>query len=165
MAKQNNYQEFNKFQSHFYTNPTQFKEYSFFEVKRLGYVLLNNIAKGFPNFADIILNLKGIDWSGPESLQLLIALQHKFKNNFSGGRIPKFIYWKQRKPEKTKKKSRKTKKGLEFSEDIRSEIMSILKYDSKTYEYLKYSQKIQYIGKQLIGEFVQREKIKTKRKK
>lgn len=161
----NNYQEFNKFQTAFYTNTVEFGDYSKFEVRRHGYVLLNNLAKGFPNLVNLIINLKGINWSAPESPAVLKALQRKFVNNFNVSRIPQFIYFKQTKVTKSKPKVRKTKHGLIFDMETQQDICSILKIDSKTYEYLKFSEKIQYLGKQLIGEFIQKEKMTKRRKK
>jgi hypothetical protein len=161
MAKENNYDEFNKFQNAFFTNTLEFEKYTNFEVKKLGYVLLSNIAKGYPHLSNIIINLNGFGWNGGESIEILKALQRKFINNFNSARMPKFIYWKQNKPEKSKEKVKKTKKGLDFSSDINTQIMSILMYDSKTFEYLKYSEKVQTLGNNILGELVQIEKTKA----
>jgi hypothetical protein len=158
----NNYQEFNNFQTLFYTNISKFNDFSLFEFKRHGFVLLNNLAKGYPNLANIILNLKGIDWEGPKSPGVLKALQRKFVNNFNSTRIPQFIYYKTEKIEKSKEKTKQTDKGLLFDIEIQSQICSILMIDSKTYDYLKFSDNIQYLGKQINGEFIQRDKIKAK---
>lgn len=169
MASEENYfQEFNKFQTSFFTSINDFGNYSNFEVKKYGYVLINNIAKGFPNLADIISNLKGINWSGIQSPALLKALQRRFVNKHVHVRVPNFVYFKNMKPEKETSKAKVSKKSkdlLDFDLEIQTQICSILKYDSKTYEYLKYSDKVQYLGKQLLGEFVQVEKMKTKRTK
>lgn len=159
---ENNYQEFNNFQTLFYTNIGKFNDFSLFEFKRHGFVLLNNLAKGYPNLANIILNLKGIDWEGAKSPAILKALQRKFVNNFNSTRIPQFIYYKTEKIEKSKEKIKQTDKGLLFDNEIQSQICSILMIDSKTYDYLKYSERIQYLGKQINGEFAQKEKIKSK---
>lgn len=159
------YKEFNDFQNKFYLNITEFKSLSNFDVKKHGYTLLNNLGKGYPYLANLILNLKGIGWSGPESHQILIALQRKFINNFNFSRLPKSIYWKSIKPDKQKEKVKKTDKGLEFSSDIEDQIKSILFYDSKTFEQFKYSDEVQNIGQQIIGQVIQSEKIKSKTKK
>lgn len=156
----NNYEEFNKFQTAFYTNTSAFNEYTKYEVKKHGYTLLNNLAKGYPNLADLFLNLSGFGWSGAESPALLKALQTRFVNNFNSARVPQFIYFKTEKPEKSKEKIKKTSKGFIFSTDIQSEICSILMIDSKTYDYLKFSENIQYLGQQLNGEFMIKEKVK-----
>lgn len=164
--KSNYYQAFNNFQTAFYTNKTKFKDYTKFEVKKHGYVLLNNMSKGFPNLADLITNLHSFTWKGTESKQILIALQGlKFVNGFSQLRVPKFIYYLTPKKPKTKSKSRKNKKGLDFDLEIKVRICELLMYDNKTYESLKYSGQVQEIGKQLIGEFMQKEKLKRKKKK
>lgn len=159
------YREFNAFQTKFYTNIKEFNELSKFEIKRHGYTLLNNLAKGYPHLADLILNLKGFDWNGPESHQILIALQRNFINNFNTIRVPKFIYWKNLKNTVVKERVKKTKKGLEFGSEITKKIQSILLYDDKTFESFKYSEKVQNLGKQLLGEIEQTEKLKTKKTK
>lgn len=163
----NLHEEFNKFQTAFYTSREKFNDFSRFEVKRNGYKLLNSLGKGFPNLADLILNLKGFEWSGAESHELLKALQSRFTNNFNKTGIPQFIYYKSEtvKTEKTKEKVKQTKDGLIFSSDIQIEICNILFYDSKTYDILKFSEKVQYLGKQLAGDFVQKEAIKKSKKK
>jgi len=159
------YKEFNEFQTKFYTNIKEFNELSKFEIKRHGYTLLNNLAKGYPHLSNLILNLKGFDWNGPESHQILIALQRNFINNFNTIRVPKFIYWKNLKNTVVKERVKKTKKGLEFGSEITTKIQSILLYDDKTFESFKYSEKVQNLGKQLLGEIEQTEKLKTKKTK
>jgi len=160
-----NYQEFNNFQTAFYTDLVGFDNYSNFDFKRHGYVLINNLAKGYPNLANLIINLKGINWDGATSPELLKALQRRFINNFNVSRVPQFIYFKTEKIEKDKTKVKITKEGLLFDYDIQQQICGILLYDSKTYDYLKFSDKIQFLGKQLNGEWIQKEKVKTERKK
>ena len=157
------YKEFNDFQTKFYLNINEFKSLTNYDVKKHGYTLLNNLGKGFPYLANLVLNLKGFGWSGPESHQILIALQRNFINNFNFARLPKSIYWKSLKAETQKEKIKKTDKGLEFSSDIEEQIKSILFYDSKTFERLKYSSEVQNIGQQIIGQIVQSEKIKPKK--
>lgn len=156
------FEQFNKFQTAFFTDKNMFDKYTIYEIKKFGYVLLNNIAKGFPNLADIVCNLKGINWDGINSIQILRALQRQLISNHS---VPIFVYFKNCKPEKEKVKATKSKtnaKMLDFDSDIKSQICSILMYDSKTYEELKYSEKVQYLGKQILGEFVQQQKSKKK---
>lgn len=166
MAVVRSYEEFNNFQNDFYLKVNEFNEYTNFDFKRHGYTLLNNIAKGFPNLVGLIINLKGINWSAPESPAIIKALQRtKFINNFNSPRIPSFIYFKTEKEEKSKEKIKSTDKGFLFDMDIQTQICSVLFIDSKTYEYLKFSPKIQFLGQQLNGEFVQTEKAKTTRKK
>lgn len=166
MASAPDYTEFNNFQYAFYTNISKFENYSNFEIKRNGYVLLNNLAKGFPALAEILINSKGIGWKGVESPALLKALQRKFINNFNSVKVPGFIYYKNLKEEKIKQpKVKETKLGYVFDMDIQNQICSILKIDSKTYDYLKFSKSLQYLGLQLNGEFMQKEKIKKGRKK
>lgn len=167
----NDYQEFNNFQTAFYTNIETFGDYSRFEYKRFGYQLLNNLAKGFPNLAGIVINLRGLNWSGAESPAIMRALQRNFVNNFNRPALPQFIYFKNLSEKKTDKKSAKNpkskvlaKKGHVFDSEIQSEICSIMRIDSKTYEYLLFSDNIQKLGMELIGEFQQKEKLKKTRK-
>ena len=165
MAENTSYQELNTFQTAFFTNISKFQDYTNFEIKKFGYILINNIAKGFPNLADIISNLKGINWTGVTSPALIKALQHRFVNKFTQSRVPQFIYFKNLKPEKSTEKVRKTKTGkLDFSDDVKKEICEILMIDSKSYDYLKYTEKVQELGKQIVGDFVQSEKIKAAKK-
>lgn len=165
MAEKSSYQELNAFQTAFFTNINKFQDYTNFEIKKFGYILINNIAKGFPNLADIISNLKGIDWTAVTSPAIIKALQHRFVNKFTQARVPQFIYFKNLKPEKSTEKVHKTKSGkLDFSDDVKKEICEILMIDSKSYDYLKYTDKVQELGKQIVGDFVQAEKIKKERK-
>lgn len=164
MAAQNNqYQEFNNFQQAFYTNIKTLSDFSRFDFKRHGYALLNNLAKGFPNLVNIIINLKGFGWVGAESPALIMALQRtNFVTKMKSG-VPQFIYFKQNKPEK-QPKVRKTKKGLVFDDSIKADICTKLLMDSKTYEYLKFSPAIQKLGAEMIGK-LSITKTKKKRKK
>jgi hypothetical protein len=159
----NTYQEFNNFQTDFYTNKEKFESYSKFDFKKNGFILLSNLAKGFPALSDLIINLKGYGWDGFTSPSVLIALQQNFVKNYKQ-RIPNFIYFKTEKPEKEKKSAKKTNKGLIFSDDIVELIKSIMFMDSKTYEYLQFSYEVQKLGKELLGEFVQQESMKKVRK-
>lgn len=157
------FEQFNNFQTSFFTDIKMFDKYTVYELKKFGYVLLNNIAKGFPNLADIICNLKGIGWDGVTSIQILRALQSQLMSNFK--RVPMFVFFKNMKNEKEKSKakvSKVNKKMLDFDSEIKSQICSILMYDSKTYEELKYSEKVQYLGRQILGEFMQTKTTKHK---
>lgn len=155
-----NFEAFNRFQESFFLSKERLGNYTNYEFKLFGYKLLNNISKGFPNLVNILINLKGIGWKGVESPELLKALQGaKFVNNFVRPRVPSFIYFKNLKPEK-EPKIKLTKDGYEFDIEIRTEICSILKYDTKTYEYLKFGEKIQTLGLQLNGEFEKKSEIK-----
>ena len=51
------YQEFNKFQTLFYTDIAKFNNYSNYDIKKHAFVLLNNMAKGFSELADTFGNL------------------------------------------------------------------------------------------------------------
>ncbi len=160
------YVELNKFQNNFYTNVEEFKKTTKHEVKRNGYTLLNSLGKGYPYLADLILNLKSFNWNGPESHQILIALQKKFINNFNNVSIPQFIFWKTPKQSKQKDLEIKNKKGLLiFNAEISAEIQSILMYDCKTYETFKFTDKVQELGKSIIGETIKVEKTKRRKKK
>jgi len=164
MATDSHFEEFNRFQTSFYTNIKTFNEFTLFDFRRHGFTLLYNLSKGFPNLSNIFLNLKGIGWTGTESPSVLKALQRNFVNNFNATKIPNFIYYKSEKSDKTEK-IKKTNQGFLFDQEIQNEIKSLLLIDSKTYDYLKFTEKIQFLGQQLNGEFVQKNKIKPVKKK
>jgi hypothetical protein len=163
------YQEFNNIQNAFYTSKSDFQEFTNYEIKKHGYSLLNNLTKGFPSLADLIYNLSGESWKGSESVAILQALQCKLINQYASGNrqfIPNFIYFKNLKPDKEKKERSARKKDkiekLEFDNETRKDIMNILMIDSKSYEYLKFTDKIQSLGKQIVVQFTQTKKqIKT----
>lgn len=157
------HQEFNAFQTAFYTDIQKFSLYTNHEYKKHGYTLLHNIGKGYPALCDKFLNLEGYGWKFPESPALLKAIQKQFINGFNIPRVPQFIYYPSIPLQKSKVKE--TAKGLIFNKELQLEICSILKIDSKTYEYLCFSEKIQTLGKQLLGNFVEKEKTKSKKKK
>lgn len=153
-SKQNDfYQEFNTIQHNFYTSIDNFSQYTNYELKKHGYVLLANLAKGFPHLSEMIANLNGVEWKAIESAAILRALQYRLLAQYGKGTamIPQFIYFKNLKPEAEKKerKSKKTEKGLEFDDQTKADIMSLLMIDTKSYEYLKFTPKIQRIGIQL----------------
>ena len=153
--KDNVFQAFQDFQKSFFTSPDRFCKYTQFEVKKHGFKLLTNIGKGFPALSDKILNMRGFGFYGFESFEILRALQSKLINPYNA-RMPNYLFFKTEKP---KKETKKTDKGLEFSSEVKMEICSTLCIDNNTYEYLKYSDKIQNCGKQIVGNF------KTKSKK
>lgn len=166
--EKNKYAEFNKVQTLFYTSITEFNELTNFELKRNAFMLISNIGKGFPALSNIIINIYSPHVKAIESPEILKALQHRFVNPYQPrkGSLPKFIYFKNfdgvvkidKKKQPTKKK---TESGDEFSKEIAAEICSILMYDSKTYETMKFTKKVQFLGNQLLGEFMKKE---TKRK-
>jgi hypothetical protein len=166
--KNNDYLFFNKFQTFFYTNIAEFQNFTYFEIKNNSFTLLNNLIKGFPHLAEELMNIYSPAVKIFESPAIILALQRKFVNNFSRPRVPQYLYYKsmKAKPE-SKKKSKDVKvNGVilkEFPMEVKKEIMSILMYDTKTYEYLKYSTKIQFLGNQLLGEFQRKEEIKRKK--
>lgn len=169
--EQNKYAEFNKVQTLFYTDVVGFNELTNFELKRNAFMLISNVGKGFPALANVIINIYSPHVKAIESPEILRALQHRFINPYSPrkGSLPKFIYFKNLdviKDSKVKKipTKKRTENGDEFSKEIVSEICSILMYDSKTYDTLKYTEKVQFLGNQLLGEFMKKEKAPTKRK-
>jgi hypothetical protein len=91
----NNFQEFNQFQTYFYTNINLFNNYTNFEIKRNSVQLLVNISKGFPALSQEILNIYSPEVKSIESPAIIRALQQaKFVNGFSRPKIPQFIYFK-----------------------------------------------------------------------
>ena len=152
------YEGFNHFQSDFFTSVKKFDEYSHYEIGMYGYQLLNNISKGFPNLINIVINLKGIGWSGVQSPTILKALQYRFVNEFTSGRIPRFVFFKNNR----ERSSNKEKKELENS--LKIEICNILMIDSKTFEYLQNSELITNIRKQIEGDIIdKKKKVRTKK--
>ena len=158
----NQYQEFNNFQSAFYLDINLLNNYTNIEFKTHGYSLLHNIGKGYPALADLFFNLRGFGWKAIESPSLIKALQKQFVNGFNVPRIPYQVYFKSEPIEKTKVKE--TSKGLIFDKQIQFEICSIMKIDSKTYDTLKFSKRIQDLGMQIDGHFATKSKT-TKKKK
>lgn len=151
--KQNNFQEFNQFQTYFYTNVNQFNMYSNFEIKRNSVALLTNICKGYPMLAKQILDIWSPEVKGIESPAIIKALQRaKFINGFSKVKVPQYIYYKNMKPIKVKvpkvkvAKVKNTKKLLEFEPEIIDKIQTILLYDRRDYEDFKFSDKVQTLG-------------------
>ena len=157
-------EQFNKFQKDFYTSISNFSSYTYFEYKKFGFILLNNVAKGFPALSQIVTDLRGFGWIGFESPEILKALQKKFVNMYSMNKIPQFVYYKNNKQKKLAKSDiKETKDGKIFSDEVNREICRILQYDSKTFDYLKFSSKVQYLGCQITGEYINQELIKRKK--
>lgn len=163
--QKNNYEAFNKFQTYFYTNVNEFNNFTNYEIKEHSFTLLVNMSKGFPALSADIMNVYCKDFiSFRECPTLIKALQRKFVNGFFRAKFPQFIYYKT--PKVTKLKVTKAKIGkdlVDFSSDIIFEIKSILMYDNKTFEYYKYSDKVQRLGKQLASEFERSEIEKIKK--
>lgn len=174
------YQEFNKFQTYFYTDIVKFNNYSNYDIKKHAFVLLNNIAKGFPELADTIGNLYSPIVKAIQSPAIIKALQHRFVNPYSYCRVPQFIYFKSQAKtkeksstksgtKKTTKDNKEIQKGIDFDISVQQEIQSILFIDNKDYENLKYTDKVQFLGKQILGEIKEDTKVigitEKKRKK
>jgi hypothetical protein len=162
------YTVMNKFQSDFYTSIDNFRQYSNYDIRTYGVQLLINMYKGFPHLADKVLNMYSPPFIvGMQSKSVLIALQRMhFINGFSRPRQPQFLFFKQ----STKKakmpdtvKAKKAKNVVDFEPEIVMDIKSILFMDSATYEYLKYSEKVQSVGRQLMGENLQKEALEFKK--
>ena len=154
----NNFQEFNQFQTYFYTNINQFNMFSNFEIKRNSVQLIINISKGYPNLAYEILNIYSPDVKAVESPAIIKALQRsKFVNGFSKPKIPQYIYFKTVKVPKTKevkkKIVKKDKNLIEFDKIIKDKIQTILFLDDKDYQEFKFTEKIQKLGKNLLSNF------------
>lgn len=175
------YQEFNKFQTLFYTDITKFNNYSNYDIKKHAFVLLNNMAKGFSELADTFGNLYSPIVKTIQSPAIIKALQHRFVNPYSYCRVPQFIYYKSMaKSKDTKSKDTKKSKdgnkskiqevtGIDFDISVQREIQSILFIDNKDYENLKYTDKVQFLGKQILGQIREETRIieekKQRRKK
>lgn len=164
----NQYEELNRVQTQFYTSIDGFNALTDFEIKRNAFMIIQNIAKGFPALSNILLNVYSPAFKGIESPALLRALQHKFVNQYHRGGIPKFLYYKSLKEKAEKQKAtdkKTTAKGEDFSPEVVGEICKIMMFDSKDYEQYKYTENVQKLGEQIIGEFVKKEKSKSKKKK
>jgi hypothetical protein len=165
MAEQNNhYAFFNRFQTMFYTSITEFSKYTYFEIKNNSFVLLNNLMKGYPHLAVEILDIYSPHIKAIESPAIIFALQRKFVNSFSRPRVPQHVYFKSLKPKaqpKSKTKEKVLNKDLiNFDNDVSFEIKTLLRIDEKTYQYLKYSENIQKIGREILGEMIKKEEQK-----
>ena len=150
MAAQPNYDGFNRFQTDFFSSRQKFESYSNYEVRMYAYQLLNNISKGFPNLTNIVINLKGIGWSGIQSVELLKALQARFVNEFTSGNLPRFVFFKNNKQKATKDDKAKA----EIEDALKIEICNIMMIDSKTFDYLyaHKSERLLEVRKQIEGD-------------
>lgn len=154
--KDSAFQAFIDFQKSFYSDFNKFSKYTKFEISKYGFMLLMNISKGLPGLINIILNLKGFNFSGYTSYEILRALQHNLYNPYNY-RLPQYLFYKTNKVDKKVQKKIKDKNGKEyydFSVDIKREICSRLVIDAKTYEYLKYTDTIQKSGKNILGDII-----------
>lgn len=154
--KNNNFQEFNQFQTYFYTDINKFNMYTNFEIKRNSVQLLVNISKGFPLLTNEILNIYAK--FGPKAVEspaIIKALQQaKFVNGFSRAKVPQYIYYKNAKVTKPKepkvKVNKKAKKFIEFEPEIIEQIQTILFLDEKDYQDFKTTDRVQTLGLNLI---------------
>lgn len=152
-ADNNQYAFFNKFQSMFYTNISEFGKFTYFEIKQNAFPLLNNLIKGYPHQATTILDIYSPHVKAIESPAIIIALQRKYVNDFSRPRVPQHVYYKNLKAKaESKRKSKVTQKGIIFEPSVATELKTLLMIDTKTYEYLMFSEKIQRLGKQILFE-------------
>lgn len=170
MEINNKFEAFNKFQNMFYLSIPEFEKFTYYEIKTHSFVLLNNMLKGFPHKTEELLNIYSPAIKIFESPAIIMALQRRFVNNFSRARVPQFLYYKAAKikPESKRKAKEIKKNGVilqEFPVNVINEIKSILMYDSKTYEYFKYSTKVQFLGSQILGEIMKKEEIKKEKLK
>ena len=161
------FREFSDFQTAFFTNPAKFDTYTLFEVKKHGFLLLNNIGKGFPAISNIITNLRGIGWDGITSPEILKALQKRLHNPYAGNKLPSYLFFKTEKStlkgNATKIVDKKGKKVLEFSPQVIRDICDILIIDDKDYKAMSHTDIVQRLGKQLIGDIVEKKQVKKKR--
>lgn len=167
-AQDNRYNLFSKIQTLFFTSIPGFNELSNYEIKQCAFMLLNSIGKGFPQLSHVIINIYSPHVKAIESPEIIKALQHKFVNPYQPrqGMLPQFVFYKnlEDKSQKAKASKRTTKKGDEFSQDIVAEICRIMLLDTKDYETLKYTPRVQYLGNQILGEFMKKEKRKSLKK-
>ena len=162
------YTFFNKFQTDFYTSIQEFEKYYNYDIKRNSVMLLTNFYKGFPHLAEEFLNLYSFAAKTIESPAILRAIQRtKFVNGFTRPRVPQYIYYKQSTKKSkfgTEDKKKPTKKVTEelidFDIVVKSDIMNILMYDEKTYQYLKFSPAVQKLGKTILSDILIKEESK-----
>lgn len=168
------YAEFNKFQSKFYTSIDDLNACTRFEFNNHSFALLSNIGKKFPHLAHLFFEMRCPLFEATKCPPLIKALQRRFINQMTPAqykRVPEFVYYKTpAKSTKTDKKAKdlktvKTADGEIFSEYIVAEICSLMFYDSKTYESLKFTGNVQKLGKQLISVQIQKESVKSKTKR
>lgn len=141
------YKKFNKFQNYFFTSIGNFNTFTDYEINEFSFLLFNSLTKAFPGTAQKYMyynNFIKFD----KCPELIRALQHKFVNRFTRARIPQAVFFKMGKKITVKKTA--VKKGklkfYEFDESIIGEIQSKLMIDSKTYESVKHTDKVQKLG-------------------
>jgi len=144
------YRAFNRFQNDFFTNRTAFQRYTDYEINRHSFMLFQNITKIFPTQAVRFMFYNDF-LKFNKNPSIIRALQTKYVNGFTRARLPKEIFYKQGKKIKpTKQQKKKINKDLiDFDVEIVADICRILMYDSKTYQRLKYTSKVQKLGKEL----------------
>lgn len=150
------YKAFNKFQNYFFTNIQGFGLFTNFEINTHSFLLFNSLTKAFPDTAKKFMFYNDF-FKFNNSPDLIRALQHKFVNGFNRNRIPQGVYYKAaKKPAGKINKKLRTKKLpgnlILFSPEVISIICSNLFIDSKTYDTLKFTPKIQNLGKQIVKE-------------
>lgn len=153
----NKYEDFNRFQTDFFTSINRFGSYTKYEVIKNSYQLMNNIAKQFPNLINIVINLSGIEWSAQQSPALLKALQKRFVNDFSPCRVPQFVYFQNKKVA-----SEKTKKQKEIDSELKQQVCSILMIDSKTFEMIQDTKQVKDLMQQVLGEIENKKKSRKR---
>lgn len=156
--KSKDFEDFKKFQTFFYTSIDGFNTYTDYEIRKHAFMLMNNMGKGLPNLVDDFINLYSPDVKTLQSPAIIRALQRRFVNGFSYARIPQFIYLQSSAPKKEPKAKAKLKvkaveKGLDFSPEVNGEIQSHYMLDSKTFESVRYTTRVQELGKALIAEY------------
>jgi hypothetical protein len=158
----NPHEEFNKFQDDFFRSFDRFSSYTRFEIKRNGYKLFNNIAKGYPALVSKVGSTGGFGWKAVESPQVLQALQRLLHDR---GRLPGYIFFKGNKEAEEKVKVKKTSDGLIFDTETKMQVMNKLMIDDKTYEYIRFTPVVQDLGKMFAGDWINNENMKKTRKK
>ena len=167
-SQSNKYALFSRVQTLFYTSPSGFDELTNYELKQCAFMLITSIGKGFSNFADMLINTHSPAVKAIESPEIIRAVQRKmYENTPYKGQLPPHVYYKnlEDKSQKAKATKKVTAKGDEFSQDIQAEICRILMLDTKDYQTLKYTPRVQYLGNQILGEFMKKASKTSKTKK
>lgn len=154
----NDFEEFNKFQKAFYTSVDDFSKFTHYDIMRNSVRLLTTMSKQFPVRAQQFMDVYSPEVKSVQSVQLLIALQRKFINNFNIAKVPQFIYWKS-KPVKVGRASKtsKTSKNktsltvIEFDDETKFKIKSQMFLDEKSYHSVCQTEQIQKLGRLLSG--------------
>lgn len=152
----NNYKFFNKFQNYFFTNIHGFKSFTDYEINENSFLLFGSITKAFPTTAKKYMFYNDF-LKFNKCPSLIRALQHKFINNFSRPRIPQAVFFPTAKKTKSKSEVKSTtdKKStyIKFNDLIRDTIQQKLFLDSKTYNSVEHTDKIQTLGKHLEAQY------------